>query len=176
VKNLNIMTSFAIQVAPTLGVPLSVSGGTIQIFEGSGASSVFDTEDPSTISPNESNKYIQTDQNITIRVQWSLSGILNMFMMASYTCTAYFELMGTNNATTDFTPLAPTSHILPVPNLPATVVPYLVDIPVAAGSLAPGIYHLVVSLTTKVPTSGSGGIGFPLVGFVDMGCIQVYEA
>jgi hypothetical protein len=163
----SLTSAFAIQVAPSVAPPLSVTGGSITIVEGLNGTG-FDLEDPTTLNP--SNGYIQTDQDFTVNVAWTLSGLFNPFLSATYTCTAYFELMGVNEVALDFPSTTP--HV-------ASALPqlYNVPIPVLAGKLKPGIYHVVVSLTTKATVLSSGAnIGFPLVGFVDMGCIQIYES
>ena len=148
--------------------PLTVTGGTIQLLEGPSGGG-FPTEDPTSLSPNPSNGLIQTDQACNVKVTWSVGGLFNSGLTADYICTAYFERMGVSEATQNFT--AQIAHVQQVATFN-----YAVNIPIPAGSLQPGVYHLVVSLTTEIPSAPGPGIGVPIVGFVDMGCVQIYQS
>jgi hypothetical protein len=111
------------------------------------------------------NDKVQTDQNLRVNLVWTMSGALNSFLAANYVCTAYFEKMGTGEASSNYS--ATTAHV-------PSAVPhsYSLNIPIPAGSLSDGVYRLVVSLITQ----STGGVGFPIVGFTEIGLIQVYQS
>ena len=161
--------------------PLTVSGSQVTLWEDdTNALGSFPSENNPPTSPVwvVANDLVQTDQNLRLDVQWTMSGLMNSMLggvppnpnpnAAIYTCTAYFELMGTGEASVNFSKTEFHKH----PLTPMTPTFYNVPISIPAGSLNPGVYRLVVSITTSM----TGMIGVPIVGFVDLGLIQVYKS
>jgi hypothetical protein len=163
-----------ISTSPTL-IPIICTGGFVTLQEDDTNTTLFQSENNPPGAPVwiTANDKVQTDQNLNVNLQWTMSGALNSFLNADYVCTAYFEKMGTGEATANFS--VTISHFQS-----GSPHSYSVNIPVPAGSLNVGVYRLVVSVTTQshpvVTVPPTPPIGFPIVGFCDCNLIQVYES
>ena len=110
-----------------------------------------------------SNYSIQRDQDIIVRFHWQTSGIFTAFLGGGkWTCDVLLEQMGGGETTVN-----PKSVVGDT----GTANFYELDVKINKNSLDSGVYRVVARLRWGF-ASGKPG---PIVGFNDLGFINVYE-
>jgi len=116
------------------------------------------------ITPAETNKLIQADQNAFVRFKWVESGIfVNFLGGGKWKCEVIFEEMGSGE--TAFNP----SALVNDPGKPGNK--FQVDVQIPKGSLDPGLYRVICCMQWQFANGQNG----PIVLFDDLGIIKVYK-
>lgn len=113
--------------------------------------------------PTATNQIVQADQDIHAHFDWDVSGMLQLAITGTWTCTVYIEPLGGGP---DLAPLTATT-----PLVNAFSKSYNASVTIPAGYMAPGTYRITTTLTLA-----NGATPLPVAGFEDKGIIQVYTA
>lgn len=105
------------------------------------------------------NMLISTDQDLTVKVNWQVNGLIPAISKLDYTLTLYANHSPVASTVVTSGPLNP--GVAAALNAAVTFTPG-----------APGIYSLSAGITVKV--SGAGGFNLPVAGFKDLGSLKVY--
>ena len=119
---------------------------------------------PGPFSPDESNMFIQTDQDLLVNFKWTASGAIFLFLSGIWKCTVYLEPMGGGGS-----PITPQFATTPVITGKISS-DYDVNVQIPAIKKE-GVYRVVATITLQ-----GGGTQLPVAGFAEIGLIQVYEA
>ena len=114
---------------------------------------------------------IPTNTPWGVHVKWEMDGALAIWLNANFQIQTFLERIGpgadyalpvliVNSLTGPLTPFPPKRD-------------YSVDVKVAPGAIATGVYRVVVALHLYDDSSGSPT---PIAGFADCGFIDVYQA
>ena len=117
------------------------------------------------------NDIIQTDQDVTVIVDWQVSGSLAGIICGEYVTTVYCERMGKGEVTND-------DCFAVVPHVSTSKTqPYEAIVTIPKNTLDAGVYRLVVAINfrTTPAAKGMNSMPIPVAGFCDLGLIQVYQ-
>ena len=137
-------------------------------YTGSMEAQVFEGPDPAYGPVN----VIRTDQSWGVRVKWEMDGALVTWLNANFQIQAFLERMGPG---ADYAlPIVVVNSLTGILTNPLTNPErnYKVDVTVAPGAVAVGVYRVVVALHLFDDSSGNPT---PIAGFADCGFIDIFQ-
>lgn len=141
----------------------NVSNASVALIEKKDAGGSFPAPGP--FDPDPSNLIVQTDQDLELRLKWTVKGSLPLMMSGEWKCTVYLEKMGKDNDPSD----GPFSETTKLVSTSSHDYELTVKIPAISND---GLYRMVAALTLAGPNKDL----LPIAAFSDIGLINVYKA
>lgn len=141
-----------------------ISSGSYAIMtESKDLGGLFPADAP--FDPSLTNRLIQTDQGVTVKLKWTVTGGLAVLIAGKWSYKVIFEKMGGDEFPGEFSGTTP--FVAALTNT------YNVSVAVPANQLTEGVYRVIAIVNLEGPAPAN--VKAPVAAFADLGLIQVYQ-
>jgi len=135
-----------------------------------GTLDVAQTFEVSNIGPDHPSTLIQTTQDWRIHLEWTMTGNLVLNLQEEFRVTAFLEDMSPADKDVSNGPIHVPTFSVPASGLSRQ---YKLDIPFNAGSVAPGVYEVMVLI--QLYETAPSNSPWPVAVFAELPPINVYD-